>query len=366
MKGNENQIKKFNENGRLPATSMKAILTRYEEEYAKVESKGRGKNMIFYLSEKRAEPIKLVHNGKGRNTKSPMIDPLMSLVVMGMIEHNHNYKGCFHYPVSKIMDEYQIADQRFCYHRSGKNLNYHLKELKDKANIDKEVSNDVLKSVHSSFSSAIFGVFRKLEKMKLAKWYKLPYALYYKTEVKKTAEGDVLEIEGEVEIETPEEWRAPLDVEIAKEIDSKVTLLEDELKINYWTASSCPYHPKAKEFIRKYKEIHAYYGIRYKYDAYCAYLTKQEAVIHEKIELPTNPEEAKLIFDIVARKYNLKLAENRQEKFDGFGAALDKVKQAKQDKLYVQQTETVYDYMVEGHDLLETISAEEKTDMPDF
>ncbi|HFJ9299708.1 hypothetical protein Q0N71_06085 [Bacillus thuringiensis] len=354
LKGNEIQIKKFNENGRLPTNQLKAILTRYEEEYEKVESEGRGKDRIFILINKRAEPIKLTHAKKGnRTTKSPMVDPLMALVVMGMIEHNHNYKGCFHYPVSKIMDEYQIANQRFCYHRSGKNLNYHLIELEEKANIHKNVSTDVLRNLHSSFSSAIFGVFRKLEKMKLAKWYKLPYALYYKTEVKQTSGGNALEVDGEVEVETIKEWRAPLDIEIAKEIDDKVKLLEEKLGMNYWTAKNS-HHPNAEQFMQKYKKIHAFYNIRYKYDAYCAYLTKTETKICENIELPNTPEQAKLIFDIVAKQYNLKLAEGRQEKVDGFGAALCEVKQAKLNGVYLDNTETVYDYMIDGYDLQES------------
>ncbi|MCC2536567.1 hypothetical protein [Bacillus paranthracis] len=353
LKGTENQIKKFNDNGRLPTNQLKAILTRYEEEYEKVDSEGRGQNKIFILSNKRAEPIKIAHVGKGTNTKSPMVDPLMTLVVMGMIEHNHNYKGCFHYPVSKIMDEYQIANQRFCYYRSGRNLNHHLIELEEKANIHKNVSTDVLRNLHSSFSSAIFGVFRKLEKMKLAKWYKLPYALYYKTEVKQTSEGTALEIDGEVEVETIEEWRAPLDIEIAKEIDDKVKLLEEKLGMNYWTAKNS-HHLSAQQFIQEYKKIHAFYSIRYKYDAYCAYLTKTETKIREIIELPNTPEQAKLIFDIVAKQYNLKLAEGRQKKVDGFGAALCEVKQAKLNGAYLDNTETVYDYMIDGYDLQES------------
>lgn len=95
----------------------------------------------------------------------------------------------------------------------------------------------------------------------------------------------------------------------AKDIDDRVNLLKEELGIGYPKKGN---HPNSKEFIKKHKEIHAYYGIRFKYNAYCAYLTKTESEVRESLELPKTQDDAKLVFDIVARKYNLQLAERRQ------------------------------------------------------
>ncbi|WP_176474813.1 hypothetical protein [Peribacillus simplex] len=92
-------------------------------------------------------------------------------------------------------------------------------------------------------------------------------------------------------------WYGPLDIDIAKDIDDKVNLLKEELGIGYWIAKKGN-HPNSKEFIKKHKEIHAYYGIRFKYDAYCAYLTKTESKVRESLELPKTQDDAKLVFDL--------------------------------------------------------------------
>jgi hypothetical protein len=345
MKGNQNQIKTINEKGRLPTNQLKAILTRFEEEYESVTVEGKGKNKIVILRNKRAEPVRILNVGKGENVKSPMIEPLKTLVAMKMLENNHNKKGCFHFPVSRLMEEFEVADKRFCYHRT--NINPHLNKL-ESADIHKDISEDVLNSLHSSFSSAIFGVFKQLKKDGLAKWYMLPYAKFYKTEVAKTPDDGAVEIDGQVSIDTTEEWYAPLDVNIAKEIDDKLKILEERMGINYWIAKK-GFHSKAKDFISEYKKIHASYGIRYKYDAYCAYLTKGEEKVRAKLALPETPDEAKLVFDSVARKYNLTLAERRQTK--GFGKVGKAVHQAKIDGTYAPKAKVIYGYMVDGEDM---------------
>ncbi|MCU6601436.1 hypothetical protein OCO53_13255 [Peribacillus frigoritolerans] len=125
-----------------------------------------------------------------------------------------------------------------------------------------------------------------------------------------------------------------MDIDIAKDIDDKVNLLKEELGIGYWIAKKGN-HPNSKEFIKKHKEIHAYYGIRFKYEAYCAYLTKN----------------------------NLQLAERRQ--INGFGKVDRAIHQAKIDGKYVPQATLVYDYMVDGHDL-DVKNTDEKSYMPNF
>lgn len=157
-------------------------------------------------------------------------------------------------------------------------------------------------------------------------------------------------------------WYGPLDIDIAKDIDDKVNLLKEELGIGYWIAKKGN-HPNSKEFIKKHKEIHAYYGIRFKYDAYCAYLTKTESKVRESLELPKTQDDAKLVFDIVARKYNLQLAERRQ--INGFGKVDRVMHQAKIDGKYVPQATLVYDYMVDGHEL-DVKNTDEKSYMPNF
>lgn len=169
-------------------------------------------------------------------------------------------------------------------------------------------------------------------------------------------------IPSELSRPTITKWYGPLDIDIAKDIDDKVNLLKEELGIGYWIAKKGN-HPNSKEFINKHKEIHAYYGIRFKYDAYCAYLTKTESKVRESLELPKTQDDAKLVFDIVARKYNLQLAERRQ--INGFGKVDRAIHQAKIDGKYVPQATLVYDYMVDGHEL-NVKNTDEKSYMPNF
>ncbi|MGG0787790.1 hypothetical protein ABE132_03520 [Peribacillus simplex] len=69
------------------------------------------------------------------------------------------------------------------------------------------------------------------------------------------------------------------------------------------------------------------------------------------------------MFDIVARKYNLQLAERRQ--INGFGKVDRAIHQAKIDGKYVPQATLVYDYMVDGHEL-DVKNTDEKSYMPNF
>ncbi|MET3658592.1 hypothetical protein [Sporosarcina psychrophila] len=359
-KGNHNQIERLKSEGKLYRSQVSAIETRLIEEYENVEIIGKGKNIEFVLSNKRVEPIDLVNINRGPKP-SDMALALEKLVAMKMIENNLNKKGLFHFPINKFMDEFEIADKKFCYYE--KNKKHHLNEL-EKVDIHRDISDDVFTNVHSNFKNAIFRALKELEKKKLEKWYKIPYAKYYRTEVAKTIEDDVMEVDGEIKVKTTEEWFAPLDVKIAKEIDDKVKYLEEQYALNYWSARNAN-NPEAEEFMQKYNETHAFYGIRFKYDAYCSYLTKTDKKVREKLELPTTPEEAKTLFDIVAKKHNLELAESRQTR--GFGKVDRAVHQAKIDGDYVKKTETTYDYLVIGKDLpkqKKTVSKKES--MPDF
>lgn len=340
-KGNQAQLKKFNEIGRLPSNQLKALETRLNEEYEKVEKTGKGRKIEFVCNNKRPELLEIVNANKGPSP-SEMILALEKLLAMKMIENNHTHEGCFYFPVNKYMEEFEIADKRFCYYE--RNKTFQNKEL-EKSNVHREITEDVYNNLHSNFSNAIFRALKELKKKGLAKWYMLPYAKFYRSEVVKTAEDKIMEVDGKVKIKTVEEWYAPLDIKIAKRIDDKIKYLEERLNINYWIAKNGN-HLNSEEFIRKYNEIHAFYGIRFKYDAYCSYLTKTERKVREKLDLPTTPEEAKVLFDIVAKKHNLKLAERRQTK--GFGKVDRIVHQAKIDGVYVSQAEIVYDYMVDG------------------
>ncbi|MFF5400915.1 hypothetical protein ACFY5J_26935 [Peribacillus butanolivorans] len=83
----------------------------------------------------------------------------------------------------------------------------------------------------------------------------------------------------------------------------------------------------------------------------------------ESLELPNAQDEAKLVFNIVARKYNLQLAERRQ--INGFGKVDIAIHQAKIDGKYVPQATLVYDYMVDGHEL-NAENTDDKSDMSNF
>lgn len=129
LKGNETQIEKFQKDGKLYRTQEKAIITRFEEEYEKVEVIGRGKNKGVLLKDKRSVPKKMDkrQNNKATGRKTPFANQLDLLIVKALRDsENGNIEGS----VGNVMSEMNMANERLCYYRQPNRIEKYIAELK--------------------------------------------------------------------------------------------------------------------------------------------------------------------------------------------------------------------------------------------
>jgi len=172
LKGTDSQMESFNKTGNLKAHPMKSLITKFEEEYARVEVVGRGKNREITLADKRSKPIKLDkrQDNKGSEYQTPIAKPVEDMIIRLLLNNKKSYKGA----MSNLMFHSGLASHYISYYKSPSNIPKFNKQLSEHMIIDKspQFISHVFSREYTTLENQIISALRRMERSGVIRWSK--------------------------------------------------------------------------------------------------------------------------------------------------------------------------------------------------
>lgn len=349
LKGNKNQIERFERDGKLYRTQEKAIITRFEEEYEKVEVTGRGKNREILLRDKRSIPKKMDkrQNNKATGRKTPFANQLDLLIVKALRDaKNRNIEGS----VGNVMSQMNMANERLCYYRQPNRIDNYVADLKsNEITVTKDWLAHVLDKEHDVLTGALLSSLRRLEKKKLLKWSKYPVGAV------KIFNPVVGEFTNEPTVDEENNPNGHVEyrfITLSNEQANQLADIERHLReihdVSAFQIVTYPYSEKVQRYQKDLSSAFERKGINYYFDCFSIRLVATESDVDERLK-----ENEWMIEKNYMKKYlryTLEKAEKRQDKYNqntwGEVEEINSVKKFLSNKTYVDEYESTLKHSV--------------------
>jgi len=349
MKGNASQIKAFNENGNLKTNPFNSIMNKFNEEYARVEVIGKGKNREILLADKRLEPIKLDkrQNNKAEGKKTKFASQLELLIIKALRDsHNRSVEGS----IGSVMSQMKMANNKLCYYKQPNRINQYVKRLEEnEINISKEFLVHVLDKEHDVLTGALLTALENLRKKKFLKWSKYPIG------VQKIFNPEYGEFTNEPAVDennSPMGYVESKYITLTHEQTSKLAEIERNLKtkhnVTFFQIINYPYSEKVTNYEKELKHEFSKLGIDYYFDSFSIRLVAQEKEVDEQLK----DNEWMIEENYVDKYFNygIEKAQKRQDDYlnknHGFGEILAPVKKELSENVYVHEYEKTMKHSV--------------------
>lgn len=285
LKGTDSQIESFNKNGILTKNSINSILTKFKEEYARVEDVGRGKNRQILLGEKRPKPVKIDkrQNNKATGRKTPFANQLELLIVKALRDaKNRNIEGS----VGNVMFQMKMANERLCYYRQPNRIDNYIKNLEEnEINVSKDWLVHVLDKEHDTLTGALLTALRRLERKKLLKWSKYPVGAV------KIFNPEIGEFTNKPTVDDEDNPSGNVEyrfINLTNEQANQLAELERNLKEKHDVTSfqivTYPYSQKVQSYEKELSSEFQKKGINYYFDSFSIRLVATEKEVDELLK----------------------------------------------------------------------------------
>lgn len=349
LKGNEAQIKKFNEDGKLPTNQLTAVENRWLEEYKSVRRDGTGKNTIFILGEKRLKPIKMDkrQSNKATGRKTPFANQLELLIVKALRDaNNRNIEGS----VGNVMFQMKMANEKLCYYRQPNRIENYMKNLQEnEITVSKDFLVHVLDKEHDTLTGALLSALRRLEKKKLLKWSKYPVGAvkFFNPEVGEFTNRPTVD-----ENDNPAGYVEYQFINLTTEQANDLAEIERELRERHNVSSfqivTYPYSNKVQRYEKELSLEFQKKGINYYFDSFSIRLVATENDVDDLLKDNEWMVEENYISKYLS--YTIEKAKKRQlnylEKTWGEPEEIQPVKQKFAEGIYVDEYESTVKHSV--------------------
>ncbi|RXY98554.1 hypothetical protein [Fictibacillus sp. S7] len=282
LKGNESQIKKFTVDGKLPTNQLRAITTRFLEEYTSVEPQGKGKQTVFILGEKRQVPVRLDkrQDNKGNEYQTPIAKPVENMIVRMLLENEKTYKGA----MSNIMFHSGLAGHFISYSKSPSNAPTFMKILGEAKIIDKHpfFINHVFNREYATLENQIISAFNRMERSGIINWSKKKVGVIktFKPKLGKLTNKPIVDGQ-KVQGSYQEIYKELNDIE-----EQELAKVERELQEKYNIEPTDIIYRKNSSYVKAYqselKEKFQELGFDYYYTCYFLYLKASNQRVKKK------------------------------------------------------------------------------------